>query len=413
MSKNIRVGITHGDYNGIGYEVIIKALDDERIPELFTPIVFGSEKAMNFYRKTLGPEDFRVRRVRSAADAQDNAVNLVDVTTKEVRVEPGQPSANAGQAALNALEAACEALRNGEIDVLVTAPIDKSSIHSDDFAFPGHTEYLEAKFNAPDSEDGEPGNDRALMILYNDMLRVALVTTHLPVSEIADNITAEAVQDTVRRLDRSLRRDFRIERPRIAVLGLNPHCGDHGVAGTEDDDIVAPAIRALREDGVMAFGPFPSDGFFGSGAFSRYDGVVAMYHDQGLAPFKTIAGTDGVNFTAGLKYVRTSPDHGTGYDIAGRGVADPISMRHAIFEAIDILRARRDFDFALRNPLRPLPADRKDKGPRPPRDPRESAKEQTKESSAEQGGNHAADAPRNHAPAPAGDDNNDSKCITE
>lgn len=353
MARNIRVGITHGDINGIGYEVIIKALDDERIPELFTPVIFGSDKVMNYYRTALEREEFRVRRIRQAGDADENSVNLVDVCDKDIKVEPGEATEAGGRAALVALEAACEALDNGDIDVLVTAPINKAAIHGDDFPFPGHTEYLESKF----SDDEH--SDKALMILFSEGVRIALVTIHIPVGEVASRISGESVEQTVRRLDRSLRRDFRIERPRIAVLALNPHCGDAGVIGSEDDTIIRPTIEKLRLDGIMAFGPYASDGFFGSGSFSRFDGVVAMYHDQGLAPFKTLAGARGVNFTAGLKYVRTSPDHGTGYDIAAKDYADPESMRNAIYSAIDIYRARRDFDYALRNPLRPLPTDRK------------------------------------------------------
>ena len=262
MSRHIRVGITHGDMNGIGYEVIIKALDDELMPELFTPVIFGSDKAMAFYRKTLGCGELRVRRVASAAEASDNAVNLVDVMTEDVKVNPGVPDEAAGRASLLALEAACDALEAGEIDALVTAPIDKNTIHGEGFDFPGHTEYLEAKFRSEEDADG----GKALMILFNEMLRVALVTTHLPVSKIAEHITAASVTDTVERFDGSLRRDFRCERPRIAVLGLNPHCGDHGIAGDEDDTVIRPAVDALRERGIMAFGPYAADGFFGSGA---------------------------------------------------------------------------------------------------------------------------------------------------
>ncbi len=396
MSRHIRVGITHGDMNGIGYEVIIKALDDELMPELFTPVIFGSDKAMAFYRKALGCEELRVRRVASAAEASDNAVNLVDVMTEDVKANPGVPDEAAGRAALLALEAACAALEAGEIDALVTAPIDKNTIHGEGFDFPGHTEYLEARFRSEEDADG----GKALMILFNEMLRVALVTTHLPVSKIAEHITAAAVTDTVERFAGSLRRDFRCERPRIAVLGLNPHCGDHGIAGDEDDTVIRPAVDALRERGIMAFGPYAADGFFGSGAYRKFDGVVAMYHDQGLAPFKTIAGTDGVNFTAGLKYVRTSPDHGTGYDIAGKGVADPLSMRHAIYAALDILRSRRDFDHAARNPLKPL-QERKAKDK--PKEGKEAPKE-TKE--------QKQDAPATPKPA-EGDKQQEEQCTTE
>lgn len=351
MPKNIKVGITHGDCNGIGYEVIIKALAAEGITDLFTPVIFGSEKVLNFYLRNLGVEKFPYRRIRHAGEADGEHTYLVDINAGDLKADPGHPSEQAGAAALAALESAVEALRRGDIDVLVTAPIDKSTIHGEGFDFAGHTEYLESKL----ASEG----DKALMILHNDGLRVALVTTHVGVADIAPRITAESVSETVRRLDRSLRRDFRAGRPRIAVLSLNPHCGDHGVAGKEDDTIIRPTVEALRDEGIMVFGPYAADGFFGSGAYSRYDGVVAMYHDQGLAPFKALAGSDGVNYTAGLPYVRTSPDHGTGYDIAGQNLADATSMRQAIYSAIDIFRSRRDYDRAGRNPLRALPAERK------------------------------------------------------
>lgn len=347
MAKKIRVGITHGDINGISYEIILKALGNEEITELLTPVIFGSEKALQYYRKRFGMEDFRYRSISSAAEAADGHVNLMDVCGPDIRIDTGTATREAGQGAFAALEAAVKALQEGQIDVLVTAPINKNTIHSDDFNFPGHTEYLQERLG----HDGQ----RSLMILFNDAVRVALVTTHVPVSEIAQHITARSVSDTVKALDASLRRDFRCERPRIAVLALNPHCGDNGVIGSEDETIIRPTLESLRKEGILAFGPYAADGFFGSGNYARFDGVVAMYHDQGLGPFKTLAATDGVNYTAGLDYVRTSPDHGTGYDIAGRGEADETSMRQAIYRAIDIFRARRDFDFARRNPLRPLP----------------------------------------------------------
>lgn len=344
MSKNIKVGITHGDCNGIGYEVIIKALNAEGITDLFTPVIFGSEKVMNFYIRNCGIDKFPYRRIRHAGEADGDHVYLVDINTGELKANPGQPSEEGGAAALAALEMAVEALHRGDIDVLVTAPIDKSTIHGEGFDFVGHTEYLESKL----AGDGE----KALMILHNDGLRVALVTTHVAVADIASHITAESISDTVRRLDKSLRRDFRTGRPRIAVLSLNPHCGDHGVAGDEDDTITRPTIEALRGEGIMAFGPYAADGFFGSEQYRKFDGILAMYHDQGLAPFKALAMDSGINFTAGLPYVRTSPDHGTGYDIVGRNEASAESMRSAIYAAIDIYRNRRRENEATRRPLR-------------------------------------------------------------
>lgn len=356
MSKKIRVGITHGDMNGISYEIIIKALENDEITELFTPIIFGSERVLNYYKKSLGYENFRYTRCRNCQEAQDETVNLIECCGHlDLHITPGIASRESGTAAYLSLEAAVLALQQGDIDVLVTAPINKNAIQSDNFPFPGHTEYLEERLGHD--------NQRALMILCNDTVRVALVTTHLAISDIASHITEESVANTIEALNASLQRDFRLECPRIAVLGLNPHCGDGGVIGSEDDTIIRPTLETLRQNGIMAFGPYAADGFFGSGQYAKFDGVVAMYHDQGLGPFKTLASTDGINYTAGLDYVRTSPDHGTGYDIAGHNEADATSMRQAIYRAIDIYRSRRDYNKARINPLRPLVerTDKKDK----------------------------------------------------
>lgn len=343
MSRTVRVGITHGDYNGVGYEVTAKALDDERIPELITPVIFGSYTLAQEARNRFGLEMFAPVHVGSAAEARDGQVNVVDVMSAEPRLTPGQPTPASGQAAVEALEAAVEALRRGEIDVLVTAPICKENVQSDGFRFPGHTEYLEDRLG-----DGA----HAQMILFGDNLRVALLSTHLPLSEVPATVTAEAVTEAVTRLDRVLRRDFGIDGPRIAVLALNPHAGDGGLLGHEEEQQIAPAVAECRSKGILAFGPKAADGFFGSGAWRKYDGVVAMYHDQGLAPFKTIVAEKGVNFTAGLPFVRTSPDHGTAFDIAWQGQADPASMRQALYEAVDIYRRRAVYDRASRSPLR-------------------------------------------------------------
>jgi 4-hydroxythreonine-4-phosphate dehydrogenase len=258
-------------------------------------------------------------------------------------VELGQPGKQAGKAAFEALEAAVSDLKRGDIDVLVTAPINKDNIHSEEFNFPGHTEYLEAS-----TGDGE----KALMILCNDTMRVALVTTHVPLAKVAQAINKENIIQKLHTFNKSLMRDFGIQNPRIAVLALNPHSGDNGLLGNEEKDIIAPAIQEASDDHIMCFGPYAADGFFGNNQYRRFDGVLAMYHDQGLAPFKTIAMNEGVNVTAGLPIVRTSPDHGTGYDIAGKGVASEASMRHAIFTAIDIYRNRQRYDDMYRNPLK-------------------------------------------------------------
>ncbi|MDE7468068.1 MAG: 4-hydroxythreonine-4-phosphate dehydrogenase PdxA [Muribaculaceae bacterium] len=340
----LRVGITHGDINGVGYEVILKTLEDERMAELCTPIVYGSAKIAAAYRKQLEIENVVLNRIDDAADARDGENNIVNVVPEELRSAPGESSPEAGEAALAALERAVDDLRQGKIDVLVTAPINKNNVQSENFHFPGHTEYLQDRL-------GQPGQE-ALMILCNERMRVALVTTHLPVSKIAESITREGVTTRIEEFNASLIRDFGIRAPRIAVLSLNPHAGDGGLLGNEEQEIIIPAIEDARKRGILAFGPYAADGFFGAGRFVKFDGILAMYHDQGLAPFKALTMDDGINFTAGLPYVRTSPDHGTGYDIAGRGEASPDSMRAAIYAAIDIYRHRKAHDNAFRNPLR-------------------------------------------------------------
>ncbi|MCM1517648.1 MAG: 4-hydroxythreonine-4-phosphate dehydrogenase PdxA [Pseudoflavonifractor sp.] len=342
-NRKIRVGITQGDINGIGYEVTLKALEDNRILELCTPVLFGSAKIAAFYRKGLGLQTPSFHQAATAADIKDGDYNIINIVPEDTKVEPGQSTPTAGQAAFDALEAATASLRDGEIDVLVTAPINKHNIQSDTFTFPGHTEYLEATIG-----DG----NRPLMILCNDILRVALVTTHLPIAKVPAHITKESIIDKLEIFAHSLVRDFGIVAPRIAVLSLNPHAGENGLLGNEENDIIIPAIEEAQRHKILAFGPYAADGFFGSGLHTRFDGVLAMYHDQGLAPFKTIAMETGVNFTAGLPFVRTSPDHGTGYDIAGQGEASEESMRCAIYKAIDILRCRERFAAATRNPLR-------------------------------------------------------------
>lgn len=346
MNK-IRVGITHGDTNGIGYEVILKTLEDNRLSDLCTIVVYGSAKAASFYRKAMELPQVQFNRIDSAADARDGAYNIVNVVGEDLKIEPGTASEAAGAAALAALEAAVADLRAGNIDVLVTAPIDKHSIQSPTFHFPGHTEYLQAAL----TPEGEP-EAKALMILCTEYLRVALVTAHLPIAEVPGALTKELIVDKIKDFDRSLRRDFGIQNPRIAVLSLNPHAGERGLLGKEEIDTIAPAIAEAQAEKILAFGPYAADGFFGSENYRAFDGVLAMYHDQGLAPFKTIAMDRGVNFTAGLPYVRTSPDHGTGYDIAAKGQASPESMRSAIYMALDIFRNRARHEEAYRRPLR-------------------------------------------------------------
>ncbi|MDE7024576.1 MAG: 4-hydroxythreonine-4-phosphate dehydrogenase PdxA [Paramuribaculum sp.] len=341
--KNIRVGITQGDINGVGYEVILKALEDNRILELCTPVVYGSGKIAAFYRKASGMAPIQWHQCDSVAELADGDYNMINVVPEDIKVEPGVESKAAGEAAFVALERAVADLRAGNIDVLVTAPISKKAIQSEQFTFPGHTEYLESSLG-----DGS----HALMILCSDNLRVALVTTHTPVAQLSAAITKEAVLEKIMALNLSLEKDFGIGHPRIAVLALNPHAGERGLLGNEEQEHIIPAIAEAQAQKIHSYGPYAADGFWGSGAYTKFDGILAMYHDQGLAPFKSLAMNAGVNFTAGLEYVRTSPDHGTGFDIAGQGVADAESMRQAIYTAIDVWRSRRGYARAHRNPLR-------------------------------------------------------------
>lgn len=339
--QKLRVAITHGDTNGIGYELIIKTFAEPEILDLCTPIIYGSPKAATYYKKILGI-DVTFNIINNAEDAKEGRVNLLPVFDEEVKIEMGQPSKDAGEAALKALDRAMTDYRSGLYDVLVTAPINKNNIQSNLFKFCGHTEYIENCV-------GE-GNE-ALMILLNGNLKVALVTTHLPLKDVPSAITKEKIMEKVKIFHNSLRRDFRVSKPLIAVLSLNPHCGDNGVIGTEEKEIIRPALDELEASGIQVFGPYPADGFFGMGSYKHFDGVLAMYHDQGLAPFKALAVEDGVNFTAGLPIVRTSPDHGTAYDIVGKGVANISSFRQAIYTAIDVFRNRKNYDIPYENPL--------------------------------------------------------------
>ena len=347
MPENkFKIGITQGDTNGIGWEIILKALADPRMTELFTPVVYGSPKAAAYYRNTVAEiEAFSFNPVASAAEARRGKANLV-ACGETADIAPGKPTPEAGRAAVEALCAAMRDLKAGHLDALVTAPFDKETVQADDFRYTGHTEYLAAEL------EGE-----AMMILCSDSLRVGLVTKHIPVSEIARNITKERIVRDLGTLRRALIEDFGIVEPRIAVMALNPHAGDGGLLGREEQEIIRPAIVEAFSKGVLAFGPFAADGLFAGGGYAKYDGILAMYHDQGLAPFKSLS-PDGVNFTAGLSAVRTSPDHGTAFDIAGKDKADPQSMRNAIYAAIDIAEHRRAWAEWTRNPLQRAERDR-------------------------------------------------------
>ena len=341
-NHKIRVGITQGDVNGIGYEVILKTVAEPTMFELCTPIVYGSPKVSAYHRKARDlPTNFSI--INSGKDAEPDRLNIVNCNADEVKVELSKPTEEGGRAALDALEKAVEEYKAGLIDVLVTAPINKHTIQSAEFSFPGHTEFLENALGQ---------GQKALMILMKDDFRMALVTGHIPVSQIASTLTKELIEEKITIFNQSLKQDFAIGAPRIAVLALNPHAGDEGLLGTEEQKIIQPAIEEMRTKGVFCFGPYPADGFMGSGNYAHFDGILAMYHDQGLAPFKALAMDEGVNYTAGLPVVRTSPAHGTAYDIAGKGVASEDSFRQAIYVAIDVFRNRQRERVARANPLR-------------------------------------------------------------
>ena len=325
-----RIGITLGDVNGIGPEVAIKALSDNRLLSIITPVVYGSAKVISFYKKQLNIEEFNYTQVRNKGQFAPKSINVINCWDDNLEIMPGKASKQSGKAAFTALKQACDELKEGVIDALVTAPIDKQSIHSEEFPFKGHTEYLTQFFGAAES----------LMFLVSSSLRVGLVTEHIPVKDIAAAITKEKIESKLKIMEHSLRKDFGINKPRIAILGLNPHAGDGGLIGQEDELIVKPVVAEQKNKGKLVYGPFPADGFFASGNYLKYDGVLAMYHDQGLVAFKTIAFEEGINFTAGLPVVRTSPDHGTAYSLAGKNQASESSFRSAIYQAADIFKNR-------------------------------------------------------------------------
>ena len=343
MGRKLVVGITQGDGNGISYEVIIKALADERMLDLCTPVIYGSSKIFGFYKKQIhNIEQINTNVITSAKDVHQKRVNIVNCLPENVFVEPGQSTPESAKAAMTSLERAVADLKEGYIDVLVTAPINKRAMTSEGFGYTGHTEYLEKEF----------GVDEVAMFMVCDNLRVGVVTGHISLKDVPASITTEKILKKLRLMKSSLQRDFGIDAPKIAVLGLNPHCGDGGLLGDEEQQIILPAVKAANEEGIMAFGPYSPDGFFGLGNYTKFDAVLAMYHDQGLTPFKALAFEDGVNFTAGLPVVRTSPDHGTAYDMAGRDLADPRSMKSAIYMAMDIFRRRQEYDELQENKMR-------------------------------------------------------------
>ncbi|MDB9775346.1 4-hydroxythreonine-4-phosphate dehydrogenase PdxA [Vicingaceae bacterium] len=336
-----KVGISLGDINGIGIEVILKSLMDNRIYELCTVIIYGSNKTINYHRKALNISNLTFHRAISAKEANTKTGNIISAWSEEVNMNIGEATAEGGQYALKSIEAATADLVAGEIDVLVTAPINKDNIQSEEFNFPGHTEYLMAKDGAEDS----------LMFMVSDVARIGVVTGHIPLKEVAAKITTESILKKITLMNKSLMEDFGIVKPKLAVMGLNPHAGDNGLLGDEEEKIITPAITQAKNRGILAFGPFPADGFFGAGAFKNFDGILAMYHDQGLIPAKTLSFGGGINFTAGLKIIRTSPDHGTGYDIAGQDKADESSFRNAIYKAIEIHKNRARYEEMTADPL--------------------------------------------------------------
>jgi 4-hydroxythreonine-4-phosphate dehydrogenase len=332
MEHKVRLGITVGDLNGIGMEVIIKTLMEPRITNICTPIVYGSSRTASYHRKVLGVNDWSFNLINEAETANPKRANLVNVWQEEVNIQLGVADPEVGKYALTSLEAAVADLKAGKIDALLTAPINKDTIQSESFKFPGHTEYLQQAF----------GTDDVLMFLVSDKLRVGVVTGHIPLKEVAKKLHTKDILSKIKHMHRSLQLDFGVSKPRIAVLSLNPHAGDNGLLGDEEKTIIQPAIEQAVAAGMQVYGPYGADGFFGSALFSKFDAVLGMYHDQVLTPFKTLAFENGVNFTAALPIVRTSPDHGTGYDIAGKNEADPASFRHALYAAVDIFKQRSE-----------------------------------------------------------------------
>lgn len=342
INGKIVVGITQGDGNGIGYEVIIKALADTRMADICIPVIYGSSKLFGFYKKQLHNIDqLNANVISSAADAYPKRVNIVNCLPDNVFVEPGRATSESAKSAMKSMETAVDELKAGLIDCLVTAPINKRAMVNEGFGYTGHTEYLIKEFNA----------QNAIMIMCSDRLKVGVVTGHIPLSQVPSSISEDAIFMKLVAMRDSLERDFGVMSPKIAVLGLNPHCGDGGLLGDEEQNIILPAVRRAQKEGINAYGPYSPDGFFGLGNYSRFDATLAMYHDQGLIPFKALSFEDGVNFTAGLPIVRTSPDHGTAYEMAGKDLADPQSMKSAIYAAVDIFNNRRSYDTLMQGRL--------------------------------------------------------------
>ncbi len=341
--KKIKLAITHGDINGVGYEVILKTFGDSRMYDFCTPVLYGSTKVASYHKKLLNsmPQEMQFNGIREAREAAAGKFNVLNLVPDEVKIDLGKSTEVAGQLARESLNRACADLKAGTVDALVTAPINKRNIQAPDFDFPGHTEYLSHQFGG-----------QSLMLMVCDRIRIGIVTNHLALKDVPSALTPELLSEKIRLMNESLKRDFGITIPKIAVLALDPHAGDNGVIGDFDMRVIKPVIDQAQSKGILAYGPFPSDGFFGSSEFNKFDGVLALYHDQGLIPFKLMSFTEGVNYTAGLPYVRTSPAHGTGYDIAGKDKASEQSFRSAVYLACNILRNRQEYDELTANPLK-------------------------------------------------------------
>jgi 4-hydroxythreonine-4-phosphate dehydrogenase len=341
-TNKIRIGITQGDINGIGYEIIIKTLIDNRILDICTPIVYGSAKVAAYHRKTLNISDFSLNIIKSPEEANPKRPNIINCLDDDIRVELGKTTPSAGEASYIALKKAADDIKSGTLDALVTAPINKTNIQSDDFNFSGHTEFLKDFFNVDD----------VLMFMTSDFVRVGLVTIHIPLQQVPSMISEEKIINKTRIMNQSLIEDFGIRKPKIAILALNPHAGEEGMLGSEEQNIIKPAIEKLKQENLVVFGPFSADGFFGSDNYLKVDGILAMYHDQGLAPFKSITRDEGVNYTAGLPIVRTSPAHGTAFELAGKNLASCSSFRKAIYTACDIYQSRKSYAEITKDPLK-------------------------------------------------------------
>jgi len=352
-NKKLKIGISIGDINGIGLEVILKTLADKRILNWCVPVLYGSTKVASYHKNIIKVKDLTLHSINDVHALNENAVNVINCWIENVKITLGKCTTEGGKYATFSLEQATEDLLKGHLDALVTAPINKKAMQLSGFNYPGHTEYLTSKSQAKEN----------LMLMVNEDLRIGLVTNHLPVGQVASTLTTELVLNKIELMNNSLKMDFGIDKPAIAVMGLNPHAGDGGVLGTEEIDIILPAIETAKRKGILAIGPYAADGLFGSGNFANFDGILAMYHDQGLVPFKALSFGNGVNFTAGLPIIRTSPDHGTGFDIAGKNIADFSSFRQALYLAIDSAKQRAEYIEMTGNPLKTVVVNDMDSSP--------------------------------------------------